>query len=68
LSGVRDNVLFPDDVCAISSRYKLRRTAGVESFYDLTLDPDEQTDHIAEPALAAEIQAARAWLDAHLPE
>lgn len=67
LAGNSSNTVFPIDVCAISTRYKLRRVGGVESFYDLRLDPGEQVDRISDPALGAEIAIARAWLDANLP-
>lgn len=55
------------DVAAVSLTDKLRRVAGVESFYDLALDAAEQCDRIADPAYAARVAAARAWLDANLP-
>lgn len=73
-AGVRDDLRFPADECARSSRYKLRRVDldhdGIvdrESFYDLLLDPDENTNRITDPALASEIDAHRSWLLANRP-
>lgn len=58
----------PAEVCARSAHYKLRRqSSGAEQFFDLDLDPLEETDRLLDPAYALEVDAHRAWLDAHLP-
>jgi arylsulfatase A-like enzyme len=67
LSGIRGDPQFADDVCVRSQRYKLRRSAQGEEFYDLCLDPEEQVNRIEDPLLAPKITTHRAWLDAHLP-
>lgn len=67
LSGIRGDPQFQDDVCVRSQRFKLRRTAAGEEFYDLRQDPLEATDRLTDPALAGRVAAHRAWLDAHLP-
>lgn len=67
LSGIRGDPQFTDDVCARSLRYKLRRTPAGEEFYDLRVDPGELQNRIADPQLAAEVAAHRAWLDSTLP-
>ena len=66
LSGIRGDPQFPDDLCVRSLRFKLRRTATGEEFYDLWLDPLETTNRILDPTLATQVGSHRAWLDSNL--
>ena len=52
------------EAAAIGERYKLRRINGVESFYDLALDPEEAVRlQLDDPALAPVLADLRAVLD-----
>ena len=52
-----------DDRCARSTQYKLRRKEGVEQFFDLVLDPDENLDLISSQRHQQVIEQHRAWLE-----
>jgi arylsulfatase A-like enzyme len=72
-SAVHDWILVghtasaPGDVAVRSKTRLLREVGGVESFFDTALDPMETVDRIADPAYAADLAAARAYLAAHRP-
>jgi len=54
-----------DDLAVISQRFKLREKAGVQSFYDLRLDPDEERPiALDDPTYARVIALHQRWLEA----
>jgi len=53
-----------DDLAVISQRFKLREKAGVQSFYDLRLDPDEERPiPLDDPSYARAIALHRRWIE-----
>jgi arylsulfatase A-like enzyme len=57
-------VQLEEDLAVVSARFKLREAQGVQSFYDLELDPlEEHPIPPGEPRYRKELAIHRAWLE-----